>query len=190
MNCLASSDESLDKVILPSTLQLGPAAVDDQLGEPLRPVFLFQLLFGEEVSELGGDLELGDQERGHVVRPDLLDEGVCRRIGVLRLGLPGGDVVLEQIDQSGVLQILQLLLGEGHGYWKRTIRAVHAALANTATRSAANSTTIASYRPEEPPSIIHARLVATVTRLRPKVPSNAAPAARKGRTTCSGTAPA
>src|SRR5207253_3159914 len=44
-----------------ASLQVRPITIDDQFREPLRPVFLFQLLFCQIVSELRRHLEFGDQ---------------------------------------------------------------------------------------------------------------------------------
>src|SRR6267143_4996947 len=117
---------------------LRPEPVDDQFREPLRPVFLFQLLLGQVVAELGRHLELGDQQRHHVVRANLLDEAMRRSVGVLGLRLPRGRVVVEQGREARVLQVLELLLGERHFYCQRTMRVAQAAEANTATSWTAN----------------------------------------------------
>src|SRR5882762_6559415 len=112
---------------------LRPEPVDDQFREPLRPVFLFQLLFCQIVSELWSHLELRDQKRDHIVGPDLLDEAVGRSVRVLRLRLPLGRVVVEQRGQARVLEVLELLLSQRHSYCQSTIRVVQPAAKNPAT---------------------------------------------------------
>src|SRR5258708_36037411 len=115
-----------------SSLQLRPEPVDDQFREPLRPVFLFQLLLCQIVSELWSHLELRDQLRNHVVWPDLLDEPVRRSVRVLCLRLPCGRVIVEKRGQARVLQVLELLLGQRHSYCQSTIRVAQPAEINTA----------------------------------------------------------
>src|SRR5260370_11085981 len=57
-----------------SSRQFGPETVDDQFREPRIPVFLRQLLPGQEGPQLRSHLELGDEKADHVVRPNPLDE--------------------------------------------------------------------------------------------------------------------
>src|SRR5438477_1896179 len=168
-----------------ASLQFRPITIDDQFREPLRPVFLFQLLFCQIVSELRRHLEFGDQQRDDVVRPDLLDEAVSRNVRVSRLRLPAGGVVLQERGQARVFEVLELLLGQRH----RTIRVAVAAEANTATSCTANRPIPQPYRPGQPPLINQSRQIATVTRLSPNVPSSALPIVRYGWTTSSGTPP-
>src|SRR5262249_16043507 len=103
--------------------------IDYQLGEPLRPIFLLQLLLRQVVSNLGRHLELRDEEGYEVVGANLFDERVGRVVRVSRLGLPRGSTVFHQRGEARVLEVLQLLLRQRH----RTILVTQAAEANTTT---------------------------------------------------------
>src|SRR5947209_13246792 len=112
-----------------SSCQVFPETVDDQFSKPLIPVFLSQLLLGEESSQLWRHLELRDQQADHVVGSNPLDERMSCVIRVLGLGAPQRFVIGQQADQAGVGEILELLLG----YCHRTIRVVQPAAMNTET---------------------------------------------------------
>src|SRR5437868_13122892 len=89
-----------------ASLQVRPITIDDQFREPLRPVFLFQLLFCQIVSELRRHLEFGDQQRDDVVRPDLLDEAVSRNVRVSCFCLPAAGLFLEDRSQGRCFEVL------------------------------------------------------------------------------------
>src|SRR5260370_14012168 len=182
-------DELLGRYGL-SSRQFGPETVDDQLREPRIPVFLRQLLFGQEGPQLRSHLELGDEKADHVVRPKPLDERMGCVIRVLGLCSPQRVVVLEKADETGIGKVLQLLLRERHGYGQRTIRVVQPAATKAATSCKTKNPTVHPYSQSGPPSASHAMHRATVTRLRPNVPNNAMPAIRYGRTTAAGALPA
>src|SRR5260370_25788751 len=97
MKSRAICEESLAMSCL-SSRQFGPETVDDQFREPRIPVFLSELLLGQEGPQLWSHLELGDEEADHVVRPNPLDERMCCVIRVLVLGAPHRFVVLEKAD--------------------------------------------------------------------------------------------
>src|SRR5260370_39972672 len=111
MESRASCDESLAMSRL-SSRQLGPETVDDQLREPRIPVFLRQLLFGQEGPQLGSHLELGDQHADRVGRPNPLDEGMGCVIRVLGLREPQRMVVLEKPDETAISKVRRLPLGK------------------------------------------------------------------------------
>src|SRR5260370_14069635 len=170
--------------------QFGPETVDDQFREPRIPVFLRQLLLGQEGPQLWSHLELGDEKADDIVRPNPLDERMCCVIRVLGLGAPQRVVVLEKADETRVGEVLQLLLGQGHGYGQTTIPLVPPAATKTATSCKTKNPTVHPYSQWGPPSASQAMHRATVTRLRPNVPNNAMPAILYGRTTAAGALPA
>src|SRR5437899_10149134 len=160
--------------------------VDDQFRKPLIPVFLCQLLLGEERPELRSDLELGDEQVDHIVGPELLDERMCCVIRVLGLGAPQRPVLFQEADEPGVRQVLKLFLRERHCYCHKTMRVVQPAARNTTTSWMTKTVSANPYSHVGPPRTSHSRQSATVTRLNPKVPNSAMPAVRYGRTTADG----
>src|SRR5260370_18560906 len=173
-----------------SARQFGPETVDDQLREPRIPVFLRQLLFGQEGPQLGSHLELGDQQADRVVRPNPLDESMGCVIRVLGLCAPQRMVVLEKADATRISKVLQLPLGQRHGYGQRTIRVVQPAATKAATSCKTKNPTVHPYSQIGPPSASQAMHRATVPTLRPNVPNNTMPAILYGRTTAVGALPA
>src|SRR5260370_26112625 len=169
-----------------SSRQFGPETVDDQFREPRIPVFLRQLLRGQKGPQLRSHLELGDEKADHVVRPNPLDERMGCVIRVLGLRAPQGVVVLEKADETGVSEVLQLLLGQRHGYGQRTIRVVQPAATKAATSCKTKNPTVHPYSHWGPPSASQAMHEATVTRLPPDAPHNAMPAILYARPTAAG----
>src|SRR5260370_8588868 len=159
-----------------SSREFGPETVDDEVRERRIRVFLREVLFGQEGPQLRSDLELGDEKAHHVVRPNPLDERMGCVIRVLGLCAPQRVVILEKADEAGVGEVLQLLLGQRHGYGQRTIRVVQPAATKAATSCKTKNPTRHPYSHWGPPSASQAMHKPTVTRLRPNVPNNAMPA--------------
>src|SRR5712691_10941219 len=91
---------------LPTSLQLRPQPVNDELAEPFVPVLLGELVPRQILAQLGRHFQHGKKGLEDVVGPNDVQEPRAELVGALRVCLPEIAMVLEELDQAHVLQRL------------------------------------------------------------------------------------